>query len=279
METTIVGAKGFIGKHLVNEIKKQGLSCFTPDRNDDSIFHVPLGNVIYCAGLSSDFRSRPFDTVRAHVTFLSDLLEKSCYHSFLYLSSTRLYINCTHADEDTNLIVNPENMEDIFNISKLMGESICHAAKNPKVRIARLSNVCGSDFSSDNFLYSIIKDAVTTGKVTFRTSLTSEKDYVSIDDITTLLLKISRAGKLKTYNVASGQNVSHQMIANLLQKLTCCKIHVADHATPVTFPKINIDRIAKEFHYTPSDPLVVIKDLILEYQHYQTNTKAGDGYR
>ncbi|RJE48779.1 MULTISPECIES: SDR family oxidoreductase [unclassified Dehalobacter] len=267
METTIIGANGFIGKHLVNELKKLGQSYFTPDRNDDSIFHAPLGNVIYCAGLSSDFRSRSFDTVRAHVTLLSDLLEKSSYHSFLYLSSTRIYINTTKADEDTDLTVNPKNKEDIFNISKLMGESICHATDNPKVRIARLSNVCGNDFSSDNFLYSIIKDAVTTGEVTFRTSLASAKDYVTIDDVTRILLKISSSGKQKVYNVASGQNIFHQTIADLLQKLTCCKIHVDDHAVPVTFPLIDIDRITKEFHFTPSDPLDFIKNLILDYQH------------
>ncbi|NBJ15354.1 MAG: NAD-dependent epimerase/dehydratase family protein [Dehalobacter sp. 4CP] len=272
METTIIGANGFIGKHLVNELKKLGQSYFAPDRNDDSVFHVPLGNVIYCAGLSSDFRSRPFDTVRAHVTLLSDLLEKSSYHSFLYLSSTRIYINTTRAEEDADLTVNPRNSEDIFNISKLMGESICHATNNPKVRIARLSNVCGNDFSSDNFLYSIIKNAVSTGEVTFRTSLSSAKDYIAIDDVARILLKILSAGKQKTYNVASGQNISHLMIADLLQKLTCCKIHVADHAVPVTFPKINIDRISKEFHYTPSDPLILIKDLILKYQRNQPNT-------
>jgi len=90
MKFTVLGAGGFIGSHLLAHLRQAGHDCFAPARGDATLFAEELGHVIYCIGLTADFRSRPFDTVRAHVCLLADVLEKAPFRfvalSFLHPS-------------------------------------------------------------------------------------------------------------------------------------------------------------------------------------------------
>jgi nucleoside-diphosphate-sugar epimerase len=265
MKTTIIGSKGFIGKHLVQRLHELNCECFEPERGDLDIFEKSLGNVIYCAGVTSDFRMRPYDTVLAHVTYLSELLQKAQFDSFLYVSSTRIYYGAEDGSEDSKLIVNPNRSDDLFQLSKLLGESLCLNSSR-KVRIARLSNVCGQDFHSNNFLYSIIKDAVNNNIINLQTALSSEKDYIGIEDVVELLLKISDAGTSTIYNIASGANTTNEEIINVIQRLTACDVFVKQEASEIKFPIISIKKIKEEFGYNPSDIIRRIEELTLKYQ-------------
>src|SRR5687768_14738265 len=87
---TVLGSQGFVGRHVVQELEQRGLPYFAPPR-EAPLSGTPLGDVIYCIGLTADFRSRPFETVEAHVVKLRDVLEGCDLDSLLYLSSTRVY--------------------------------------------------------------------------------------------------------------------------------------------------------------------------------------------
>ncbi len=267
MITTVIGARGFVGSHLVGRLQQLGIETFAPERGDPALFTANLGHVIYCAGITADFRNRPYEAVEAHVTLAAELLRRADFASFLYLSSTRVYFGCTDGRETADLLVNSQRSDDLFNLSKLLGESLCLAANRPNVRIARLSNVCGNDFASNNFLYAIIKDAVGKQEISLQTSLDSEKDYISINDVVTVLLKIAFSGKAGLYNVASGINLSNQDVAELIQSETGCGITVADSPKTIRFPPIDINRIQAEFAYVPSDPRDAIRQIIRDYQN------------
>ena len=251
---TILGGKGFIGSHLATYFEKQNIEYWIPEKNDSSIFNKPLGNVIYCIGMTADFRSKTFETVEAHVCYLSKVLKESNYESFIYLSSTRIYkclsTNNT-ANEDMNLSVNPNNEDEIYNISKLMGESLCLAQKNKNVKIVRLSNVFGDDFKSENFLTSIIKDIIKEKKLELNTTLSSSKDYIYIDDVVKLIIKILFYGKKRVYNVASGINYSNEFIINEIKKHVDFICKVNNNAYEIIFPRISIDNIKYEFDFEP----------------------------
>jgi len=152
MKFTILGGNGFIGSHLVEEISRLDYDCESPAREDQSIFNKNLGHLIYAVGLTANFRERPFDTVRAHVLHLLNILENCSFDSFLYLSSTRVYLKGKKADEDADVRVNSSDPEDLYNLSKLMGESICFASEKPNVRVVRLSNVFGKKAGSSDFI-------------------------------------------------------------------------------------------------------------------------------
>ena len=73
MKFTVFGSKGFIGKNIVEFLKKQNHECFCPMVLNDEIFSKPLGNIIYAIGVSDSLR-RPFDTTEAHVCLLKKIL-------------------------------------------------------------------------------------------------------------------------------------------------------------------------------------------------------------
>ena len=126
--------------------------------------------------------------------------------------------------------------------------------------------MCGNDFSSDNFIYSIIKDAVNEGTIRLKTALDSEKDYISINDVVDLILTISQKGNLRLYNVASGVNISHRQIIDVIRDVSGCKIIVDQDAKTVRFPQVNIQRIKSEFGFTPANCLELIRKLASYYK-------------
>ena len=164
MKYTILGSKGFIGSHLVKYLEKQGNEVITLDIRKEEIHNKSLGNVIYSIGIPN-FIERPFDAVEAHVCLLTKLLEKGNFDSFLYISSARLYAELESTNENESITVNPSKINDLYNISKAMGESICLASKKKKIKIVRPSNVTGNNFRSNLFIPSIIRDAVTNQKI------------------------------------------------------------------------------------------------------------------
>jgi len=268
---TILGGSGFIGSHLAIALSKRGEAYERPERSDQSIFCKNLGHVIYCIGLTANFRERPFDTVRAHVLNLMNILENCTFDSFLYLSSTRLYLKGRQGDECADVCVNSNDPEDLYNLSKLMGESVCFASARPKVRVARLSNVFGQKAGSSDFISSLISDAVEKGEVILKSGAASEKDYVSVQDVVALLPKIAVSGQHRLYNVAAGKNVSHQCVLNEIQKITGCDVDISDEGESRVFPEISIQRIQDEFGFSPALLIPSLKDLIPQYEMRTTH--------
>jgi len=272
----ILGASGFIGSHLARYLRGHQHDVLTPGRDDNSSFDGDLGHVVYCAGLTADFRERPYDTVAAHVCRLSEILRKTRFESFLYLSSTRVYARARAGDENEVLHVDPLDSSDLYNLSKLMGESICFSSRRPNTRVVRLSNVYGPDFSSANFVFSLIKDAIDTKKIILSTSLDSEKDYVSVKDVVSILPRIALHGHHCIYNVASGVNTKIEEILKVIQHRTGCTIKVAEKAQRIFYPRISIDRLRTEFNYAPSSSLTnAINELISVYESTKGQTSAS----
>jgi len=265
MKYTVLGSSGFIGSHLVRWLESQGHDCHAPARGED-LSGRPLGHVIYCIGLTADWRGRQHDTVKAHVCALLEVLEKTDFESLLYLSTTRLYAGIEDTREGGNLRVNPLRTDDLYNVSKIMGESICLSSPRETIRVARLSNVFGDDFTSENFLTSVLRDAAEHNQVILRTSLDSAKDYVSVDDVVRLLPRIASAGRRRVYNVASGENTTHRELVDAIVKVTGCRIEVAEGSPTVSFPPILIERIREEFGFSPVRVADALPKLVAEYK-------------
>lgn len=272
MKYTILGASGFIGKNLCSFLEQRQIEYFAPDRNYTFKKDEDLGNIIYCIGLTADFRTKPIETVKAHVCKITEVLENAKFDSLLYLSSTRVYNSSDSGKEDSTLLVNPNDFSDLYNISKLMGESICLSQPNEKIRVARLSNVIGNDFNSDNFLFSLIKEAVKDKKITLRLPPDNAKDYIHIDDVLKLILLISEKGSKRVYNIASGIKTSNQEIIDELKKFIQFKLDIAERSKPLDFPGISIKQIETEFSFTPANILDKIEKLVENYLYITHDT-------
>jgi nucleoside-diphosphate-sugar epimerase len=268
MKFTVLGAKGFIGSKLVENFQKNGIECFSPDIRNEDIFEKSLDNVIYSIGVS-DFKERPFDAVEAHVSILKKLLEHGKFNSLLYISSGRMYYNGSSTKEEDNIIVNPSKLNDLYNISKAMGESMCIASKK-NIKIVRPSNVTGNNIFSKLFIPSILRESIDNKKIVLRSTLDSEKDYVYIDDVVSLLPKILLEGKEKIYNIANGKNTPNKDIVEEISRLTNCEIDFKD-PEKFSFPQISIKRIQNEFNFKPISVTSKIELMVKEYKKIRNN--------
>jgi nucleoside-diphosphate-sugar epimerase len=185
---TVLGATGFIGSNIVSKLVNDGEQVYAPERGED-FENNDLGDIIYCIGMTADFRTKPFETVDAHVCVLNRILKKCRFNSLTYLSSTRVYINASKAvaEENDKILVDPFSSDELYTLTKLTGERLC-LSSGKNVKIARLSNIYGSDLNSDNFLADIVRRIYNDGEFTLYSSLSSAKDYLFIDDAVNYLL-------------------------------------------------------------------------------------------
>lgn len=249
MHTTIVGGKGFVGGHLAAFLRALAVPCWVPARGDLEMFKRPLGTVYYCAGVTADFRLRPYETVDAHAGLLREILEKGDFDQLVYLSSTRVYAGSSTAHESLTLRVSSIEPDCLYNISKLMGESLALASAR-NCRVVRLSNVLGAGMGAVNFVGALVAEAQRFGAVHFRTALESEKDYIGIEDVVTGLHAISVNGSKPIYNLAVGQNVTHAQFASGLAA-NGIKITVAENAMIAKFPPISIENLVNDTGFRP----------------------------
>lgn len=266
---TILGSKGYIGSALLESMTRAGEMVFAPLRNDPEIFERDLGHVIYAIGLTADFRGRPIDTVKAHVSVLTDILERATFRSLTYLSSTRVYSGLHSTLPDQSLSVEPSNPSHLYNLTKLTGESICLHCGHPRTRIVRLSNVVGVGFvESKNFIDSLVRDAI-KGNITLHSAPDSSKDYIHLEDVIDWLPKMVRFGKSRIYNLASGTNLTNEEWTKGLQALLGCHVTYHPQAPSNSFPRISISELREEFSFSPRSAIETLPSLI----KYQQNKK------
>ena len=258
MKFTVLGGHGVICRALAAGLRACDHSVTVLGRDDAWRLGDEWGHAIYAVGMTADFRGQPFETVEAHVGVLSRVLRQARFDSFLYLSSTRIYIDAESTAETARLRVAPSDPSDLYNLSKLLGESLCLSIPRPSIRVARLSNVVGGlDGESDNFIPSLLREA-RSGHICLRTALTSAKDYIHIDDVVRLLPLICVGGAQRVYNVASGVTITHNEWVDRLRALTGCSVEVATGAPRVCFPPIDVQRIRVEFGHVPRLPLEAV---------------------
>jgi nucleoside-diphosphate-sugar epimerase len=253
MRFTIFGGHGFIGRALVARLAEEGHEISAPPRGAVIDAGAELGHVVYCIGLTADFRQRPVETIEAHVHTLTGLMHRARYQSWLYLSTTRLYQGLGPdgvGREDEPVPVLP-SADTLYDLSKLLGEAYCLGRDDPGVRVARLSNVYGPGQGTNSFLGAVIDDLKRKGSVTIREDPLSSKDYISVGDVARILVRIALEGCSRVYNVARGSPTTHGEIAQALEVLTGGRINFQPGAPRRVFPRIDNTRIRTEFGATP----------------------------
>jgi len=256
---TVLGASGFIGSNIVASLGERKMKFDAPLRGEN-LATKNLGHVIYCIGLTADFRKKPFDTVEAHVSKLKFILENCNFESFTYLSSTRLYLKSKSINkrlsEQDDIVLNANDPFDLFGASKITGELLLLNSGKPNVKVVRLSNVFGNDFTSENFITSIVKDVLMSGKVELQTSPDSSKDYIAISDVCNALIKLAAQKSTGIYNLSYGSNTTNEAITNEIVRLTGAKITYSSDAKRVVFQEIDNSKLSNEIDFKPSTSII-----------------------
>lgn len=272
---TILGSSGFIGRHMAVHLADIGLPVRTPVPDDWPALPQDLGHVFYCIGLTADFRNRPFDTIEAHVGILSRFLQRHRYDSFTYLSASRYYARTGSSAEATPIPVTSTDPDQLYDLSKLTGEALVLNVAGDRARVARLANVFGADFESDNFLSSVLRDAAQDGRVVFQGDPASTKDYVAVEDVAAILVSMAQDGRRPIYNVASGRTTSHADIAAVLRHEGAV-VYFAPGAPVVARPAIDNTAIREDFGFSPRLLADELPDLLAAYRQHFTAAERGD---
>ena len=251
---TILGSSGWIGKSLLNFLKDKNLNIISINRKNINNWlteEIEDEEVIYTIGLTADFRKKPYETVDAHITLLSKVLRKKGIKSLIYFSSTRVYNNCPETNEESPLNVSSLNPSDLYNISKLMGESLVLNDERRDLRVIRLSNVIGPFQPIDSFLGMLLADIRKNNKTFIKQSPQVSKDYIHIDDVNRLLYGlITNKPKHRIYNIGYGQNISNSEIASWLRKKGAQVYFKKNQDLNLNFKNLDVKRIYSEYDYS-----------------------------
>lgn len=215
MHCTVIGAAGFVGRALSRALTLAGHPVHAPPRDGSALLDRDLGIVFYCAGLTADFASRPFDTVQAHVTLLAEVLRANRFERLIYLSSTRLYDSGPHGTglESAALSLQPAHPRALYDLSKALGENLCLTLAGDRTAVARLSCVFDAAPGAPGFLSEWLQRAARERTFQLDSDAGVRRDYIHLDDVVAALMRMADGGATGIVNVASGANVSNGELA------------------------------------------------------------------
>jgi nucleoside-diphosphate-sugar epimerase len=260
MKFTVLGGSGFVGRNLIKHLQARGHQVCAPARDAVMEAGSAAGHVIYTIGQTGNFRSKLHETVEAHVTLLSRMLQTWNFDSWLYMSSTRVYGGLPAdalASETSTLRVIP-SADTTYDLSKLLGEAMCLAQPKDTVRVARLSNALGVGQSQHTFLGSLLSDMRKNGRAVIQDAPGSLRDYILIESVVSLLEQIALRGRERIYNLAGGTQVAHALVAEKLGAATGAQMEFAADGPVRMFPRIDVQRIESEFGFeSPSTQTIL----------------------
>ena len=266
---TIFGL-GFVGTNVVKFLKKKNYKVFLPKKGKYK-FNKNLHNIIYCIG-SDNWINDPKRSFEANLGIVPKIIFDNKFSSFTLISSARLYLgNSKKNTKENSLIrINPNIRNFFYNSLKLSAESLCLSIPNKKIRVVRMSNLFGDNFSNQIYLLpSLIRNAINDKKINIFISKKSSKDFLYINEALEVLLKIIKKGKYRLYNVASGKRIKLSSIAQKINQITNCKINYKNQHKLVSEPIVNISRIRKEFNFKPKKDLIEsLSELIINYKNH-----------
>jgi nucleoside-diphosphate-sugar epimerase len=239
---TVYGAQGFIGRRLTARLRADGHEVLTPGRGD-AVDAQDLGRVIYAAGLTGDYRTRPFDAVEAHVSLLSRILERARFDRLVYLSSTRLYQAAAVGREDAPLNIDPNDPEHLYELTKALGENLTLHRSGGRGAVARLSYVFDEQPGAAGFLSDWLNRARQGGDIEIASSPSAGRDYIHLDDVVQALVVMADSSENTLINVASGQATTNAEIAQVFAE-TGRRVTFTAKDQPAEAPAIDISRLS-----------------------------------
>ena len=258
---TIVGATGFVGRRLRARLTAEGWDVYAPARDDRTLFGRDMGVVFYCAGLTADYDRRPFDTVEAHASLVSELVRAGRFEQLIYLSSTRLYDGqpVAVADETLPLVFDPADPRRTYDLSKALGENITLTRTEGRGAVARLANVFDWLLESPGFLSAWLIEAARTRDLNLDSSPHIARDYIHLDDVVSALIAMAEKPATGVVNVAGGELTANAEIANLFLEAGW-KVAFKGDASPPPPPRADISRL-RALGVTPTP----VKDVVRRY--------------
>jgi UDP-glucose 4-epimerase len=241
----VIGAQGFVGRRLSARLAEAGWDVFAPAKGDPGVLNRDLGTVFYCAGLTADYDRRPFDTVEAHASLVSELARAGRFERLIYTSSTRLYdgLSAATVDEATPLVFEPSDPRRTYDLSKALGENLALTRTGGRGAVARLANVYDWEDGAPGFLSDWLIRARAERDLDLDSSPHVARDYIHLDDVAAGLIAMAAGPLPGVVNVASGELVSNGQIAAVFEAAGW-RVSFTGEASPRAPPNAEVTRLA-----------------------------------
>jgi UDP-glucuronate decarboxylase len=229
---------------------------------------MPLSDIdyyVFIAGSPSDALRRPSDMIATHTTGLEWLLSHaSGCQRFVFLSSTLVYglqPDLKPLTEESQAQVVPMHLQNIFDSSKRLGESLClwHTANRdlPSV-VLRLGNVYGPpamSSHSETFISAFVRQALNTGMIHLTGHRESIRNYVCVLDVVQGILKALVTGRVgEAYNIVSYEHMRAFDVAECVADEIGSSTRVFWQPNPAiepTFQLVSLAKAQKELGFVP----------------------------
>lgn len=259
---TVFGGNGFIGQAVAGVLRARGVHVFQQPRDDILPPAGGFGTLVWCIGLTANFRTQPLATATAHVGLLAEVLAQGAHDRVVYLSSTRVYEGAPATSEEADLVVNPIKPFHLYNATKIAGESLVLTSEPGDNVVVRMSNVVGpGEVARSTFVGAIARQAL-DGEIVLESAPETVKDYIWIDDAAQIFADIAIDGRQLIYNVARGKQTPHSDWVDAFSRATGCKISVQPGAIDESFLAIEVSRTTAEFRSAIWDPLARALDVL-----------------
>jgi nucleoside-diphosphate-sugar epimerase len=256
--------EGYIGRHLADLLINLGFNVKSYNRdNIDDLCAERFDIFFNCAGVTGDYRSKPFVNINANISLSEYLISNLVTNAYVGLSSIRVYKSFFQPQTEVSLIkVNSTDFDYIYDGSKLLMESMIlniGAQKWPNIAMLRLSNVFGkfpaSKLGNETLLKVIVNAALTNQKIVIKQNSGNAKDYISLDDALEGMIRSGFFNKgHEIYNLASGNSITLNSLVNKLSvdaefnsraKKQVSLISIEKAKAKLGFePKFNIDSLS-----------------------------------
>lgn len=247
---TVLGAGGWVGSSVISELQRQGKPTCSVHRNNLEAWLKDTcnpGAVLYTIGLTADFRAKPHETIAAHVTLLSRVMQRPGVETLIYLSSSRVYAKAATANETTALTCLSADPSDLYNLSKLTGECLILQDSRPGFKAVRLSNVVGPGQPRTNFVGSLLHEVRIAGSARIHQGPQTAKDYIALSDVTRILISLTEKSKERLYNLGTGKNRTHSEVAAWLKRQGATITFADNPEWGPSFPVLDVQRITSEY--------------------------------
>ena len=191
---TIFG-QGFVGTNIVNFLRKKNYNVFVPKKGIYK-FNKNLHNIIYCIG-SDNWIKDPKGSFDANLGIVPKIIFNNKFTSFTFLSTVRVYIGrkSNKTDENNLIQINPNIRSFYWNSLKLTGESLCLSLPNKKIKVVRISNLFGDNFTNQVYLLpTLIRNSLKNRKINIFVNKKSSKDFLHTEEAFEVLLKVIKKG-------------------------------------------------------------------------------------